>query len=65
MFQKTNAMVSRADMRQYVGPPTVAAIAQMIKGGVQVKTNSTVVTRDILVVKGHDVINHLPLYCRS
>ena len=23
-------------MRQYVGPPTVAAIAQMLKGGVQV-----------------------------
>ena len=26
-------------MRQYVGPPTVAAIAQMLKGGVQVNTN--------------------------
>ena len=33
------AMVCRADMRQYVGPPTVAAIAQMLKGGVEVNTN--------------------------
>ena len=31
-------MLFRADMRQYVGPPTVAAIAQMLKGGVEVNT---------------------------
>ena len=42
----------RADMRQYVGPPTVAAVAQMIKGGVQVNMLTptqlpTVVTKDI------------------
>ena len=29
-------IVLRADTRQYVGPPTVAAIAQMLTGGVQV-----------------------------
>ena len=39
-FQMTDiAMVCRADMRQYVGPPTVAAIALMLRGGVQVNTN--------------------------
>ena len=39
-------MLFRADMRQYVGPPTVAAIAQMLKGGVEVNT-----------VGGDDVVN--------
>merc|ERR1711971_279740 len=29
------AFIDRADMRQYVGPPTVEAIALMLKGGVQ------------------------------
>merc|ERR1711936_479183 len=29
------AFIDRADTRQYVGPPTVAAIAQMLTGGVQ------------------------------
>ena len=52
-------VVFRADMRQYVGPPTVATIAQMLKGGVQVKTNSTVASRNILALKGHDAINLL------
>ena len=46
-FQMTNVgMLFRADMRQYVGPPTVAAIAQMLKGGVEVNT-----------VGGDDVVN--------
>ena len=39
MFSNDSQLVCRADMRQYVGPPTVAAIAQMLKGGVQVNTN--------------------------
>ena len=34
-------IVLRADTRQYVGPPTVAAIAQMLTGGVQVKRTLT------------------------
>ena len=52
------AMVCRADLRQYVGPPTVEAIAQMLKGGVQVNTNR------LLTLEGHDVVNIPPL-CRS
>ena len=52
-------MVCRADMRQYVGPPTVAAIAQMLRGGVEVNIKKVLAT-EIVTLEGHPLA-----LCRS
>ena len=36
----------RADTRQYVGPPTVEAISEMLKGGVQVTIHKEVIATE-------------------